>query len=135
MKLNLETIQQINLFENVTGSKVKDSFLDEGILVFIVEENNVQRALGKNSSNIERLKKMLKKDIRIIGFSSSLVKFINNLLYPVKPENIELRDNIIYITAKDSITKGKIYGRGRENLKKIKKIISNYFKIEDIQVI
>ena len=70
MKLNLETIQQINLFENVTGSKVKDSFLDEGILVFIVEENNVQRALGKNSSNIERLKKML-KDYNLEKISSN----------------------------------------------------------------
>ena len=132
MKLDLKEIQQINLFENITGSKVKNCYLEEDKMVFIVEENNVKRALGVNNSNIKKLQNLFKKKIKIIGFSSDLVKFINNLLYPIKPENIENKDDIVYITAKDNFIKGKIYGRGKENLKKIKETVSKYFKIKDI---
>lgn len=135
MKLNLREIQQINLFEHITGSKVKNCFTEDGKLIFIVEENNIKRALGKENKNIKKVQSLLKKDIQIIGFSSNITKFINNILYPIKPDKIELKNNIIEITANDTRVKGKVYGRGRENLKKVKEITSKYFKIDDIKVI
>ena len=130
MKLNLEEIQFINLFEKRTGAKVKDCIINNEI-TFIIEEGNVKRALGENNENIRKLSALIKKEIKIIAFSKTPEKFINNLIYPIKAK-IELRDNIIYITAQNSVIKGKIYGREKENLKKIKELVSKYFKIQDI---
>lgn len=134
MKLNLETIQQINLFENITKAKVKDCINDED-LTFIIEEGNIQRALGKDNINIKKLQRLLKKDIKLIAFSKDPVKFLKNLIYPLRPDNIELKDNALYITTKDSRIKGKIYGRGRERLKKINIIIKKYFNINEVRII
>ena len=133
MRLNLQSIQQINLFENVTGAKVKDCINDEE-LIFIIEEGNIKRALGKDNINIKKLESLLKKNIKLILYSKDVVKFVINLIYPVKPDNIELKDDIIYITINDSKLKGRVYGRGRERLKKLELIIKKYFNIKEIKI-
>ena len=130
MKLSLKEIQHINLFEKITRAKVKDCIFDDEV-TFIIEEGNVQRALGENNKNIERISSLLKKKVKIIAFSQTPEKFINNLVYPIRTK-IELRDNKIYITEKDVKIRGKIYGREKENLKKIKNLANKYFKIEDV---
>lgn len=133
MRLNLQSIQQINLFENVTGAKVKDCINDEE-LIFIIEEGNIKRALGKDNANIKKLESLLKKNIKLIAYSKDVVKFVTNLIYPIKPDNIELKDDIIYITIRDSKLKGRVYGRGRERLKKLELIIKKYFNIKEIRI-
>ena len=134
MKLTTDTIETINLFESLTGAKVKDCISENGKIIFLVEEGNVRRALGKDNSNLIRISNMLKKDISIISFSNDICKFVSNLIYPNRADEIILDDDVIIIKVSDSITKGKIYGRSRENLKRINSIVKNYFKIKEIRV-
>ena len=133
MRLNLQSIQQINLFENVTGAKVKDCINDEE-LIFIIEEGNIKRALGKDNANIKKLESLLKKNIKLIAYSRDVIKFVTNLIYPIKPDNIDLKDDVIYITINDAKLKGRVYGRGRERLKKLELIIKKYFNIKEIRI-
>jgi len=133
MRLNLQSIQQINLFENVTGAKVKDCINDEE-LIFIIEEGNIKRALGKDNANIKKLESLLKKNIKLIAYSRDVIKFVINLIYPIKPDNIDLKDDVIYITINDAKLKGRVYGRGRERLKKLELIIKKYFNIKEIKI-
>jgi len=133
MRLNLQSIQQINLFENVTGAKVKDCINDEE-LIFIIEEGNIKRALGKDNANIKKLESLLKKNIKLIAYSKDVIKFVINLIYPIKPDNIDLKDDVIYITINDAKLKGRVYGRGRERLKKLELIIKKYFNIKEIKI-
>ncbi len=135
MKLTLDSINNINLFENVTGAKVKDCILDEGKLIFLIEEGNVKRALGENNSNIHKISKILKKDIKIIAFSNDVCKFVSNLIYPNKPNSIVLDGKIVTIAVEDTVVKGRIFGRSRENLKKINSLVKNYFDIEEIKIV
>lgn len=134
MKLTLETIQQINLFENITKAKVRDC-IDNDELTFIIEEGNIKKALGKDNANIKTIQRLLKKDIKLIAFSKDPVKFLRNLIYPSKADSIELKDNILYITTSDNKIKGRIYGRGKEKLKKINIIIKKYFNINEVRII
>lgn len=135
MKLTLDAINKINVFENLTGAKVKDCIFEEDKFVFIVEEGNVKRALGKNNSNLARVRRILKKDIKIIAFSSDVCKFVGNLIYPNKAESIELKEKVVVISVSDSVIKGRIFGRGRENLKKISKLVGNYFDVEEVKIV
>jgi len=133
MKLNLKEIQQINLFEKISRAKVKDCLIEENEITFIVEEGNVKKALGENNKNLKKISEMLKKPVHIIAFSKVPEKFIGNLIYPIKAK-IKLEDDVVHITPKDYKTKGKIYGRERENLKKIRSLTQKYFKIKDVVV-
>lgn len=136
MRITQEAISYINLFESVSKAKIKDCFEEEKGLLFVVEEGYIKKALGQDNRNIRRIEQMTKKKIFILGFSSNPVKFINNLLYPIKVKNIEIDDKIAKIYCLDTRSKGKVFGRERENLKRIKLIVKKYFKeIEDIQVI
>jgi N utilization substance protein A len=135
MKLTLDSINNINLFENITGAKVRDCFQEENRLVFLVEEGNIQRALGKNNSNLAKVGRMLKKEIKVIAFSDDVCKFVANLIYPNKADSISLENKIIIIKVEDVIIKGRIFGRSRENLKKITALVKNYFDIQEIKVV
>lgn len=135
MKLTLDSINNINLFENLTGAKVKDCLQEEGKLVFLVEEGNIKRAIGKNGSNVERVKKILKKDIKIVAFSNDVCKFVSNLIYPNKADEIKLDGKIVFITVADTVTKGRIFGRSRENLKRINDLVKNYFNVEEVKIL
>ncbi len=135
MKLTQESINNINLFETLTGAKVKDCLQEDGKLVFLVEEGNVKRALGKEGSNVKRISKILKKDIKIVAFSTDVCRFVGNLIYPNKADEIIQEDKIVNIKVDDIIVKGRIFGRSRENLKKINSMVKNYFDIEEVRVV
>lgn len=134
MKLDTKTIANINLIETVTGAAVKDVFEDEEGLTVIVEEGNVKKALGYENKNIKKIQYLLKKNVRIIGFSSDPEKFINNLLYPIKAKSVEIKDKIMLITAQDTKSKGIMFGRSRENLKRIKTLVTKYFDVTDVTI-
>lgn len=135
MKLTLDSINNINLFENLTGAKVKDCIQEDGKLLFLIEEGNVKRALGKDNSNIQRVSKILKKEIKIVAFSNDVCKFISNLIYPNKADEIKLEEKVVTVVVTDSAVKGRIFGRSRENLKKINSLVKNYFDVEEVRVV
>ena len=130
MKLTLDSINNINLFENLTGARVKDCITEERKLIFLVEEGNIKQALGKENSNIFRLEKLLKKQIEIIGYSDDVLKFVRNLIYPNRADEIKIDNNNVMIVINDPVMKGRAFGRGRENLKKINDLVKKYFKME-----
>ena len=128
--LSNEIIGFINMFEKVTHAEVKDCFLDENVIVFVVQPGMVGKAVGKEGSNIRKVSAMFKKQVRILAFDPDPVRFVANLLYPVKPEEIRQEDNLIVIKASNAMEKGKIYGREKTNFKKLQEILSKYFPFE-----
>src|SRR3989338_2434699 len=136
MKLDINTIGSINIFENITGSEVKDCIENNGKLIFIVEESQLGKALGKKVSNLQRAKNIMKKDIQVIVFSTDVLKFVSYLMFPNKAKDISLLDGVITIKTGDLSTKGKIFGRNRENLKKINEILKRHFKdVKDVRIV
>lgn len=124
-----EIIGFINVFENATRAAVKDCFLDEDVLVFVVMPGNLGKALGKGASNIKKLGFMFKRRLRIIEFNDDPVKFVSNLIYPVRAREIALEGDSIVIRADNARDKGQVFGRERSNLKKIQMIVSKYFPL------
>ncbi len=129
---SMETIGYINLFERATNARVKDCLIEEGKLVFIVDEGEVGKAVGKNGINVKQLSEKLKKQVKIIEFNHDPIKFLGTLLYPAKPEEITQEDGKLIIKTHDIKEKGQIYGREKTNLKRIQDYFSKYFphKIE-----
>ena len=125
MKLTNETIDTINLFEAMTKSKVKNCYINKNIL-FIVNEGQAGKTIGKHGIKIKRLSFMFKKKIRVVEFNKNPEKFVENLIYPLQAE-ITRNDNAIIIKAHDIKTKGLLIGRERQNLKKLNKIVAEYF--------
>jgi len=128
MLLDKDKIQKINLFENLTNAKVKEFFEDEK-LVFIVENGDIGKAIGKQGKNIKMVENLMKKRLKIIEFNQDPLKFVKNFIYPVKPETIELNNDFVEIKSKDRKSKGLLIGRERKNLNDLSKLLKDYFNL------
>ena len=124
----------ISLFESLTGAKVKDCIANDNI-TFIVHENEMGKAIGKEGSNIKRVENTFKKKIRLAEFNNDVCQFVKNLIYPIKAKEIKEEDGIVTIYGNDTKTKGMLIGRDRHNINLISGIVKRYFKISEIKVV
>jgi len=135
IKYNAEMLKIISLFESVTGAKLKDCFIDDiGTLLFIVDEKDMSKAIGRGGSTFQRLKNLLKRKIKIVEFSPNLEEFISNLIYPIKPKSIEFNDGTLTVSGEDVESRSMLIGRDSRNLKNYKSIIQRYFDVKEMRV-
>src|SRR3989338_4190954 len=106
----MKLIGFISVFENVTKTKVKDCIAHEDSLIFIVEQNEIGRAIGKNGQNAKMLERLLKKKIRIVEFNPDVGQFVKNIAYPLKVDDVGKENELIIIKCMDRSTKGMLIG-------------------------
>ena len=133
IKYNIDVMKYISLFESMTGAKVKDCIVNDTI-VFIVHENEMGKAIGKQGSNIKRVENTLKKKIKLAEFDDDVLQFIQNLIYPLRAKEIKEKDGIVTIYGPDTKTRGMLIGRDRHNINSVKDIVKRYFDIKEIKV-
>jgi len=134
IRYDSELIKLITLFESMTGAGVKDCIADDN-LIFIVEENEMGKAIGRGGVNIKKLESALKKRIKVVEFSSDVLQFVRNLVYPAEVAEIKNEGNTITINGKDSNTRAMIIGRNHQNLKQLNDIAKRYFDVKEIKII
>ncbi len=122
-----ETIGYINLFERVTNAHVKDCFLEEDKLVFIIGTGDIGKAIGKNGANVKQISYAVKKPIKLIEYNENPAEFLKNLLAPIRPQAIRLDGESLIVKTRDAHEKGQIYGREKTNLKKVQAVLNKYF--------
>jgi N utilization substance protein A len=137
IKYDISLIKIMSLFETITRTPLKDSFIDKNsTLIFVVEEPNMSRAIGKSGANVKKLEAMLNRKIKILGFTPNLLQFVRNLHYPLHVENIQEQDGIITIEGNDSRIKGLLIGKNSQNLKNNLSVIQRYFEnIKEIKIV
>ena len=133
IKYDSDLMKLMTLFESMTGAKVKDCISNEKI-IFVIEENEMGKAIGKNGINIKRVEKVLKRNVKLIEFSNDPVQFVENMLYPVEVQDIRQESDGITIYDKDTSTKAMLIGRDRQNINHLSNIARRYFNIKEIRV-
>ena len=122
-------MKYISLFESLTGAKLKDCIVND-VIMFIVQENEMGKAIGRKGSNIRRIEGLLKKKVKLVEFNENVLQFIENLIKPIKAKEIKEEDDVINIYAGDTKTKGMLIGRDRNKINSINEIVKRYFKVE-----
>lgn len=135
IKYDINIMKYMSMFEALTNSKLKDCIVNEDKIIFIVEENEIGKAIGKKGMNVRKIEGMLKKKIKIVEFNSNLLQFIKNFIYPLQLKEIKEEEKMITLIGSDLKTRGALIGREAKNLNNLKSIVKRYFDIEDIKVI
>ncbi|MBU3940478.1 MAG: NusA-like transcription termination signal-binding factor [Nanoarchaeota archaeon] len=135
MKLDMELIGYINLFEKITRCHVKDSFPYSDKLLFVVGPGQASKAVGKKGANIKKLSDMINKKLKVVEFSDDPATFLKSFISPIKAQKIEINCNIAEITVRGRQEKGLLIGRDKNNLNCLKEIVKKYFKIEDVKIL
>lgn len=134
IKFDINVIKFINFFEKITRASAKDVIIKEDRMVFIVNEGNLGKAIGKGGVNIKKLENAFKKKIRIVEFKSDVCEFIENLILPLKISNIYKEDNLVKIKADGFKLRSMLIGRDKKNLKSLKDVVKRYFNC-DLEIV
>tara|TARA_Y100000294_G_scaffold177240_2_gene201968 strand:+ start:2839 stop:3249 length:411 start_codon:yes stop_codon:yes gene_type:complete len=129
IKYSIDIMKFMSLFESLTGAKLKDCILNDDI-TFVVQENDMGKAVGKKGVNIKKIEGILKKKIRLVEFNDDVTKFVSNLIYPAKVEDIKEEKGIVKIYTPDTKTKGFVMGRDRHKINMVNDIVKRYFEVE-----
>lgn len=136
IKLSLDDIGFISLFETVTKAHVKDCMVDQkkSKITFVVNEGQAGIAIGKGGMNIKRLEEKLNKRVEVLEFSEDPIKFLTNIFRPIKLNNA-------YVSEKSNGTKTLNANVARGNLgmtkaktKTARELLEKYFHFDEINI-
>lgn len=131
-------MKKMALFETITHAKLKDFFDDpvQERLVFIVQQGELWKALGKKGANVKRLEEKFKRKIKVVEFSDDLVTFVKNMAMPLRISDVSEEDGIVTIRHEDMQTKGLLIGKNARNLRNMEQNIQRYFSdLKEIKVV
>lgn len=129
------TIRLLTLFENVTNVPVRDCFVFNETVYFIVEQGKIGLAIGKNGNCVKNIERITGKRIKVYEHSPNPEKFIKNLIPQCKEIELTNDNNRIEVQIKvDKKDRGLVIGRGGENIKVYKQILKRIHDISDLTV-
>ena len=131
VKLGTETIRMIALFEKITKIHAKDCIIDDYCVYFLVDPEKIGLAIGKNGSVIREVKRLLQKDVRILGYSNNAEDFIKTQIPRIRSIQIDNGSAIISIPPKERVT---VIGKNGRNIKIIKEVLKRHFQIKIVKL-
>ena len=131
IKLSMEDLEKINLFNKLTHSNVVDFLENDDELYFVVSEGQYGLAVGKNGVKIKHAESKFKKTIRLFEFADNVRAFTKNMVPDA--ENVRVNDDVVIIEVKTK-NRAKTIGRSGKNIEIIKKLLNRHFGIKDVKV-
>jgi len=131
VKLETDTIRTIAVFEKVTKVHAKDCIITDDCIYFLVNQDKIGLAIGKNGSVAKELKNVLGRNIKIFAHSEEPEALIKNMIPNVK--NIHMNNGSVIITIPAN-EKVNIIGKNGRNIKAIKTIMDRHFGIKDLKI-
>jgi len=129
-----DLIKVMTMFESVSGVSVKDCISTEQMMVFVVTEGEIGRAVGKGGANVRKLERLLKKKVKVIEFSDSLESFIRKVVSPYEVTDIIEGDGVYTLIPKDLKTRGMLIGRNASHLRFYESIIQRFYPVKELKV-
>ena len=132
-----EVMQYINMAGNIIKIDFIDCMITEDKLIFIVKKGQLGIAIGSKAKNLEKLKRLFKKNIKFVEFDEDKERFVINLCKPYKINNVILDSSGNSTVVKVEVTpsdKSKIIGKGGRNIDIIRKLAHRHHSIKDVQI-
>ena len=129
-KLDQDTLALSSFLEKLARIRVKDCFKDRETIFFVVPKGSMGKALGKGAINVKKLQRDLNSKIRLIEHDDEVVKFIQNVISPLKVEEIEEQEEFILVRDSSKKTKSLLIGRDGRNLQTLNRAVKRFFNKE-----
>ena len=133
IKFDTETIRLMTLFENITGSSVKDCIVEENTVYFVVDEGKLGIAIGRNGNSVKNAESVINKVIKLYEFSNDLNRFVKNLIPKATGVTINNDGDRIVVEAKvEKSDRPMVIGRDAKNLKICKELLKRSHNVSDL---
>ncbi|PIN85211.1 MAG: NusA-like transcription termination signal-binding factor [Candidatus Diapherotrites archaeon CG11_big_fil_rev_8_21_14_0_20_37_9] len=136
MKLDQSQIQLMNGLDKIANVMPRDCFVGDNSVVFLVHEEHMKKAIGKNGATIEKISKTLNKRVELFEYTKEPEKFFEKAFYRAKIEKVEIRETkngkIALISADNTNKRIMLQNMGR--LKKIKQLAKRNYEIGEVRI-
>jgi len=112
------------------------------MLVYVIQRNQIERAIGKDNINLKRLSKILDKRIRVVAEPNGIEdmqRFISVIISPIQIQGLEVKDKDnnkeVAISAGGRENKAMLIGRQRSREAELKDILEQYFGVKTLKII
>ncbi len=126
MKLTMDEIRLMNALEQVAQVSAKDCITNQSTVSFLVKEEDVGKAIGKNAVNVRALQDKLKKRIEIVGYQNEPEKVVAKELEITVQSTGEKNGKLVIKTSQND--KRKALGNGK--FKRVKEFIKRNYDLE-----
>ena len=131
VKLGIDSIRTIALFEKVTNVHAKDCLITEDCVYFLVDPEKIGLAIGKNGAVIKEVRKSLGRQVKIFGYSDKPEEMIKNLIPNIKTMTLNNGSMVISVPSDDKVS---VIGKNGRNIKAIKEIMRRHFSIKYVKL-
>uniref|UniRef100_A0A7C2ZNX4 Probable transcription termination protein NusA n=1 Tax=Ignisphaera aggregans TaxID=334771 RepID=A0A7C2ZNX4_9CREN len=140
LKLSMDELRYISLFQDMTGVTPKDCVVSDelNVVMFIVDSDKVGQAVGRKGTNVRHLSRLIGKDVEVVGWAEDLETFVKNIFTPARVYRVQLIDGKdrrtvhVYVDPKD---KGLAIGKNGRNVAKARILLNRYFSVDTVVII
>jgi N utilization substance protein A len=135
--IDMTAMRYINLLDRVARVKTRKCFVHNNIIFFAVNKDEVSKAIGPAAINIKKIQDQIGKKIKIIREDEGIEdikRFIDDVVSPVRPKAVEVKDGCVTITAGNNQNKASLIGRNKRRFLELKKIIHDTYNL-DLKII
>ncbi len=133
--LDRDAFELMNAFEHKTHAKAIDVVVDGDNVVFIVQEGEIGKAIGKGGSTLLRLREAFKpRNVEVIEDAQDFRSMVEKTLRGAVIRKITNENSQVLISV-DPTTRGVAIGKGGSNIKKLKIAMKRKFGIEDTKIL
>ena len=137
IKLSMEEMRLIALFENITGATANDCIIDSDRIVFIAKPGEMGLAIGKAGKNINMLRKMTGKPIEVVEFGDTIEGLVKNCLAPAKVKEVRITerpDRKIVVVEVEPQDKALAIGKNGRTIDKTRMLAKRYYQVDHVQI-
>ena len=139
IKLTPEEIRYMALLHELTGVHVRDCIIDNDFnrIIFVVNPHEISRAIGPRGLHVQRLRKIIGKNIEIVGYSDKLEEMVRLALVPARVRDVRLVERAgkktVYVSVEPT-DKGIAIGKNGKNVARAKILLKRYFGVDNVVV-
>jgi len=140
VKITPDEFRYMALLNELTGATVRDCIVDEenNRVIFLVNPEDVGKAIGPKGFFVQRLKRILNKNIEIVGYSDNLDEQVKYALAPARIKEAKLTtrpdgSKVLYV-AVDPADKGIAIGKNGKNVQRARLILKRHFDIDSVVI-
>lgn len=132
VKLCTESIRTMAMFEKITSVQPRDCILSDEEVYFVVDHEQMGKAIGKNGANMKNMRRVLgNRHVKIFACSSNLESSIKSMVPNIK--KVEIKDGSVVITVPRS-EKVAVIGRNGRNINAIREILKRRFAVKELKL-
>ncbi len=134
---NEKTLRYMSFFEKITDTEVVDCIDVPEKVIFLVEEGEIEQAIGKGGKNVTKVSDNIDRNVHVIEYSDDPKKLLENIFYSydVKGVEIEEKNDVQHGTVEVAPeNKARAIGNNGRNLSIARKIMMRHSDISSVSV-